>query len=109
MLEKLGRYRHFKGNEYRVYGTCNNNEYILYKPLNDDSGYWIRPLVMFFEQVECEGRTYDRFALIEQSIEYLELDIFRARHSETMEVFEVSKVTDIEFTATKIKPPIEIL
>ncbi len=103
MIDKLGRYRHFKGNEYRVYGTCcdskNNLIYILYKRLNDDTGFWLRPYDMFFEQVERDGKIFDRFALIEKSIEYLDLEKLTARHSETMEVFSVEKTSDTEFKA----------
>lgn len=38
---------------------------VLYRPLYNDSGLWVRPYLMFFESVEVEGRRQPRFAPID--------------------------------------------
>jgi hypothetical protein len=64
----LGRYRHYKGNDYEVIGVARHSEtlepMVVYRPLYNDSGLWIRPYAMFVEQVEIEGRTQPRFQKI---------------------------------------------
>jgi hypothetical protein len=37
---------------------------VLYRPLDKDSGDWVRPYAMFCAQVEHEGVMRPRFALI---------------------------------------------
>lgn len=65
---KIGRYRHFKGNEYEVIGTAKHSEtleeYVVYKALYDEGGLWIRPASMWNETVERDGKTYKRFEFI---------------------------------------------
>jgi hypothetical protein len=65
----LGRYRHYKGGEYEVLGVVRHSEtlepLVLYRPLYNDSGSWVRPLTMFFETIEHDGRRQPRFDLIE--------------------------------------------
>ena len=60
-----GRYRHFKGNEYEVIGIARHSEtqepMVVYRPLYEDSGWWVRPMAMFQETVNHEGRTIPRF------------------------------------------------
>jgi len=42
-----GRYRHYKGNEYEVIGVVRHSEtleaLVLYRPLYNDTGLWVRP------------------------------------------------------------------
>ena len=61
-----GRYRHYKGGEYEVVGVVRHSEtleaLVLYRPLYNDSGLWVRPYPMFFGDVEHEGRRQPRFA-----------------------------------------------
>ena len=63
-----GRYRHYKGGEYEVVGVARHSEslepLVVYRPLYDDSGLWVRPHAMFFEDVEVEGRRQPRFAFV---------------------------------------------
>jgi hypothetical protein len=63
-----GRYRHYKGNEYEVLGVVRHSEtlepLVLYRPLYNDTGLWVRPYEMFFEEVEAGGRRQPRFARI---------------------------------------------
>jgi hypothetical protein len=65
---KPGRYRHYKGGEYEVLGVARHSEtleaLVVYRPLYNQTGLWVRPYVMFFEQVEHDGRVQPRFAYI---------------------------------------------
>lgn len=65
---KLGIYRHYKGNTYELCGTAQHSETLevmaLYKPLYNDSGWWVRPLAMFQENVTVNGVEQPRFAYI---------------------------------------------
>ena len=64
----LGRYRHYKGGEYEVIGVVRHSEteepLVLYRPLYNDSGWWVRPFAMFVEQIEIDGRLQPRFAVV---------------------------------------------
>lgn len=64
----LGRYRHYKGGEYEVIGVARNSEtlepVVVYRPLYNESGWWVRPHAMFFERVEFDGRRQPRFTLV---------------------------------------------
>ena len=63
---RLGRYRHYKGGEYQVEGVVRHSEtlevMVLYRPLYNTSGLWVRPYAMFFEDIHHEGRRQPRFA-----------------------------------------------
>ena len=65
---KIGRYRHFKGNEYEVIAIAKHSEttedYVVYKALYGDGGMWVRPASMWNETVERDGVTYKRFTYI---------------------------------------------
>jgi hypothetical protein len=65
----LGRYRHYKGGEYEVIGVARHSEtlepLVVYRPLYDDSGLWVRPHAMFFESIEFEGRMQPRFRFMD--------------------------------------------
>lgn len=39
---------------------------VLYRPLYNQTGLWVRPYDMFFEQVETDGQLQPRFTLIPQ-------------------------------------------
>lgn len=63
-----GPYRHFKGGHYEVLGTARHSEteeeLVVYRAA--DGSMWVRPLAMFTETVQHEGRTVPRFAPIEE-------------------------------------------
>lgn len=63
-----GRYRHYKGNEYEVIGVARHSEtderVVVYRPLYNDSGLWVRPLAMFTETVTVNGQSVPRFAYL---------------------------------------------
>ena len=67
---KLGRYRHFKGMEYNVIAIAKHSEtledMVVYEALYDNniSKIWVRPLKMFLEKVEKDGKIVDRFSFI---------------------------------------------
>lgn len=67
---KKGRYRHFKGGEYMLLDVARHSEsgeyMALYRPLYGDGGLWVRPLDMFFENVEIDGVLQPRFAFISE-------------------------------------------
>lgn len=60
-----GRYRHYKGGEYEVLGVVRHSEslepLVLYRPLYNTSGMWVRPHAMFLETVEVHGAEVPRF------------------------------------------------
>jgi len=62
----LGRYRHYKGGEYEVVGVARHSEtlepLVVYRPLYNATGWWVRPHAMFFESIEVDGRLQPRFA-----------------------------------------------
>ena len=64
----LGRYRHYKGGEYRLLGVVRHSEtlqpLVLYRPLDSDVGDWVRPYAMFFEHVLVSGVKQPRFTRI---------------------------------------------
>lgn len=63
-----GRYRHYKGRDYEVIGVARHSEtlepLVVYRPLYNDSGLWVRPHAMFFGDVEIDGRRQPRFAFV---------------------------------------------
>ncbi len=61
----LGLYRHYKGGEYEVIGVARHSEthepLVVYRPLYNKSGWWVRPHAMFFGTVEVDGVPRARF------------------------------------------------
>lgn len=67
---KLGRYRHFKGNEYEVLYLAKHSEteedMVVYRALYGERAVWVRPASMWNETVERDGKTYRRFSYIDE-------------------------------------------
>ena len=65
----LGIYRHYKGNKYEVVGFAKHSEtlevMVIYKALYGECGTWVRPLSMWQNPIELDGKTVMRFELIE--------------------------------------------
>ena len=65
---KLGKYRHFKGNEYEVIGIAKHSEtlapMVVYKALYGDDDIWVRPYEMWNETITRDGKTFQRFTFI---------------------------------------------
>lgn len=66
---KKGIYRHYKGNLYEVMGLVQHSEtqeeLVLYKPLYGKDTLWVRPKVMFCENIIKEGKEVPRFEFVE--------------------------------------------
>jgi len=62
-------YRHYKGNLYRVLEICKHSEtleeLVVYQGLYGDNPIWCRPLRMWNEEVDFNGKIVKRFELIE--------------------------------------------
>ena len=67
---RLGRYKHYKGKEYRVIGVAKHSEtleeMVIYEALydNPEGKLWVRPKKMFEESVEVDGKVVPRFKYI---------------------------------------------
>lgn len=63
-----GIYRHYKGNLYQVLHTAQHSEteelLVVYRCLYGEYDVWVRPLTMFTETVEVDGKEIPRFELI---------------------------------------------
>ena len=63
-----GRYRHFKGNEYRVLHLARHSEtcepMVVYQALYGEGGIWVRPASMWLEHVERDGYSGPRFVRV---------------------------------------------
>ena len=66
---QLGKYRHFKGNEYEVLAIAKHSEteeeMVVYKTLYGDYSIWVRPVSMWNETITRDGQTFKRFTKIE--------------------------------------------
>lgn len=70
---RLGKYKHSKtGNFYQVLNVAKHSEtledLVVYECLYDNplSKIWVRPLEMFLEDVELNGKKVPRFVFIEE-------------------------------------------
>lgn len=62
---ETGRYRQYKGGEYEVLGTVRHSEtlepMVLYRPLYNQTGMWVRPFEMFIDHVDVDRVSRPRF------------------------------------------------
>jgi hypothetical protein len=73
MIQK-GKYRHYKGKEYEVIGIARHSEsleeLVVYRPLYEITDLklrcdvWVRPLAMFLEEIEIDGKKVPRFKYV---------------------------------------------
>ncbi|WP_409423742.1 DUF1653 domain-containing protein [Pseudoalteromonas sp. RW-H-Ap-1] len=65
---KPGLYQHYKGPQYKVIHVATHSEteeqLVIYQALYGEFGIWARPLSMFTETVEKDGKTIARFAYL---------------------------------------------
>lgn len=63
-----GIYSHYKGSLYQVLHTAQHSEteesLVVYRCLYGEYGVWVRPLAMFTETVEVDGKQVARFELV---------------------------------------------
>lgn len=65
-------YKHYKGNLYKVIDIVRHSEtleeMVLYKPLYVSKDFpnqmWVRPIEMFLEKVEINGKKIPRFEFV---------------------------------------------
>ncbi|MDI1234583.1 MAG: DUF1653 domain-containing protein [bacterium] len=66
---KIGTYKHYKGHLYKVIGIAKHSEtmeeLVVYQQLYGEMGLWVRPLKMFNEIVELDGKEVERFEFVE--------------------------------------------
>lgn len=64
-MKMKGRYKHYKGNEYEVIGTARHSEteeeLVVYFSIKNPDQLWVRPLTMFTEEIELDGKNIKRF------------------------------------------------
>lgn len=72
---KLGKYRHFKGGEYKVIGIAKDSEtleeLVVYKALYNSNEFgkkalWVRPKKMFLETVLVNNKEIPRFEYLRE-------------------------------------------
>ncbi len=67
---RIGRYRHYKGNEYEVLGVAKHSEtlepMVVYRALYGEKEIWVRPAYMWNESVTVNGVELKRFTYIEE-------------------------------------------
>ncbi len=60
-----GRYRHYKGGLYEALALARHSEtdeeFVVYRPLYGERGWWVRPRAMFCETVVVDGAEVPRF------------------------------------------------
>ncbi len=65
---KTGLYQHFKGNYYRVLYLARHSEteeyMVVYHPVDNNEDIWLRPLTMFDETIERNGKKLKRFSYV---------------------------------------------
>ena len=70
-MVELGKYRHFKGQEYEVIAVAKHSEteesLVVYKALYGEMGVWVRPLTMWTETVTHKGQEIKRFQKIDEA------------------------------------------
>lgn len=67
---KLGVYKHYKGNEYRVLAIASHSEtlekMVVYQALYGEYGIWVRPISMWNELVNVNGVKTPRFKFLRE-------------------------------------------
>lgn len=68
---KLGKYKHYKGKEYDVIDVARHSEtlekMVIYRARYGDFDLCVRPLKMFTEDVEVDGKKVPRFQFVDIS------------------------------------------
>lgn len=66
---KLGKYRHYKGNEYNVIGIAKHSEtleeMVVYQAVYGEHEIWVRPAKMWNDVIDLGNKKVTRFTLVE--------------------------------------------
>ena len=66
-----GIYRHYKGNMYKVIAIGKHSEtldeLVVYQALYGDNEIWCRPISMWNDDINIDGKIQKRFQLIEEN------------------------------------------
>lgn len=69
-MVKLGIYKHYKGNMYKVIANATHSEtlepMVVYQALYGEHGIWVRPASMWSELVSVNGEQIERFTFVEE-------------------------------------------
>ena len=72
MTLKPGRYRHYKGSDYQIIDVARHSEteewMVVYRTLYGDFDLWVRPLDMFTEELEVDGKKCRRFTFVSEDV-----------------------------------------
>jgi hypothetical protein len=64
-MNPSGKYRDYKGNHYEVIGVATHTEthepMVVYRALYGEGALWVRPLAVFEEDVDVDGKAVPRF------------------------------------------------
>ncbi|KKW00380.1 MAG: hypothetical protein UY52_C0004G0013 [Parcubacteria group bacterium GW2011_GWC2_49_9] len=65
-----GIYEHYKGKRYKVIGVVRHSEtleeLVHYQALYGEYGFWVRPLIMFIENITIDGTSVPRFKYLRE-------------------------------------------
>ena len=68
MTVKPGRYRHYKGKDYVVFGVARHSEteeeMVVYRTDYGDKSLWVRPKQMFQQTIVVDGKEVPRFEFL---------------------------------------------
>lgn len=68
---KPGIYQHYKGNRYQLIDIATHSEtleqVVVYRPLYGEQSLWVRPLTMFNEEIELDGKKMKRFSFLHEA------------------------------------------
>lgn len=106
MAIPCGKYKHFKGKEYTVFGEtelANGEKCVLYRQEYGTYGFWIRPTKMFHDKVSYNGKEVDRFNLekkiklkdsLKNLVNIIKENSIVIKHSETEEKYRIIAVDE---------------
>ena len=98
MNDIRGIYKHFKGGLYEVYGVCSSKNtgqiFVLYKPLYNETGFWIRLYSMFFSKVSYDKMDRNRFEIVNAVDNMINEKELTVLNSETYDVYIIKKEND---------------
>jgi len=67
-----GIYKHFKGHVYKVIGIAKHSEtleeQVVYVSISDPNDIWVRPATMFLDMIERDGKRFQRFEFLGESV-----------------------------------------